>query len=254
MSRAEAFPIYFPGDARCVFGTDEATRRIARIAGWEKGSRVLDLVCGNGASTIFLAKEIGCQVVAADVDEKRLDGVRERVRAAGVHDRVEIRKVDLAQLSFPEEAFDGILVQGRVLFPFEEGARMLRRFLAPSGRLVLTYPVKVGRFGPKAPIEAWEARLGESLLLPRELLQVLEGNGYEPQSVETASDAELDETYRAAEGELKRSSGGGDAAQPFRDELELHKSQGGKASVSFALAIGRRKEPGERPPTSRDRG
>ncbi len=117
----------------------------------------------------------------------------------------------------------------------------LRRHLAPSGRLALTYPVRVGRFSAKASLDHWEARLGEPLKLPRELLAALELEGFEPESVETASDAELADLFRALEPQL-------DGPSPAREELELHQAAGGKPGTSFALAIVRRKEAGEKPP------
>jgi hypothetical protein len=43
-------------------------------------------------------------------------------------------------------------------------------------------------------------------------------------------------------------------AEVIRQEISVHREQNGKAGVSYAFLIGRRKEPGEKPPASRDRG
>jgi hypothetical protein len=103
-------------------------------------------------------------------------------------------------------------------------------------------------------VEFWEARLGESLLLPRELLQALEKSGFEPEGVETLSDAELVEHYRLLEARLAGVPPADSQARMLREEIELFRSQAGKASVTYAMVMGRRKEPGEKPPASRDRG
>src|SRR5580698_3585230 len=55
-----------------VYGT--STRRLLREAGLGKGSRVLDLACGIGAVSCWLAGEAGAtgQVVAGDVNPDQL--------------------------------------------------------------------------------------------------------------------------------------------------------------------------------------
>jgi SAM-dependent methyltransferase len=236
MSPAGPFPLYYPGDARRAFGSDEATRRFARVAQLEPGSRVLVLGCGPNTAAVLLARDMGCSVVAADTEDANLTGVR----------------VDLDRLSFPENEFDGVLVQGRVYFPLEASLKSLRRFLAPQGRLGLTYPAKVGRFTAKSALEFWEKRLGAPLLLPRELLLALEAAGYEPESSETLTDMELDHLYREVEQRLGSASA--EQAEAMRQEISLHREQNGKAGVSYAFIVGRRREPGEKPPASRDRG
>jgi len=252
MSVAGPFPLYYPGDARRAFGSDEATRRFARIAQLEPGSRVLVLGCGPNTAALLLARDMGCSVVAADTEDANLTGVRERVRALGLGDRVETRRVDLDRLSFPESEYDAVLVQGRVYFPLEASLKSLRRFLAPQGRIGMTYPARVGRFTAKAVLEFWEKRLGAPPVLPREMLLSLQASGYEPESAETMTDLELDNLYRDVEKHLAAAPA--EQAEVMRQEIALHREQNGKAGVSYAFLVGRRREAGEKPPTSRDRG
>lgn len=252
MSPAGPFPLYFPGDARRAFGSDEATRRFARVAQLEPGSRVLVLGCGPSGTPVLLARDLGCSVVAADTEDALLAPVRERVRALGLGDRVEVRRVELERLGFPEEEFDAILIQGRVFYSLPTALSTLRRLLAKRGRLGMTFPARVGRYTAKSALEFWEKRIGTQPLLPRELLLQMEAYGYEPESVETLTDLELDNLYRDVESRLEAAPAA-DAAQ-LRQEIAVHREQNGKAGVSYAFIIGRRKEPGEKPPASRDRG
>jgi SAM-dependent methyltransferase len=202
---------------------------------------------------VVLARDCGCGVIAVDQDEKALELVKERVRANSLADRVQIRTLDPKKLSFPDSEFEGIVADGRLPFNLEGAAKKLRRFIAPKGRLCLTYPVKVGRQPNRAMIEFWEKKLGEPLHLPREALQIVEAAGYEPQTVETLPDAELDEFYRSVEGQLGAVSSPGQASQ-LQQEIALHRAQSGRSTVTFALLIARRKEPGEKPPPSRSDG
>ena len=43
-------------------------------------------------------------------------------------------------------------------------------------------------------------------------------------------------------------------AELLSEEVNIHRSQGTKATVTLGLVFGRRKEPGEKPPLSRDTG
>jgi cyclopropane fatty-acyl-phospholipid synthase-like methyltransferase len=252
MSPAEPFPLYFPGDARRPFGTEAATRRFARVAQLEEGGRVLELGCGPmGQGGVVLAQEFGCSVVLADSDELVLGQLRERVNALALHGRVEVRRVDLARPAFREGEFDAILCQGRVLMALPDALSVLRPLLAHQGRLGLTYPVRVGRVTPRAVLEFWERRLGDPLMLPRELLHSLSQSGFEPEAVESLQDAELDGLYRELEPHLLQVPAA--LAIWLREEMALHR-ESGKATASYAFAIGRRREPGEKPPAARNRG
>lgn len=252
MSPAEPFPLYFPGDARRPFHSEAATRRFARVAQLEEGGRVLELGCGaQGLAGGVLAEEFGCSVVCADWDEGVLAAVRDRVHASGLEGRVEVRHVDLSRPAFREGEFDAILCQGRVLMPLAQLLGGLRPLLGHHGRLGFTWPVRVGRVAPRAVLEFWEHRLGAPLGLPRELLQTLSLAGFEPESIESLQDAELDALYKDLEPHLARVPA--EATRWLLEEMALHR-ESGKASASYAFAVGRRKELGEKPPASRDRG
>ena len=252
MSPAEPFPLYFPGDARRPFSSEVATRRFAKVAQLEEGGRVLELGCGpSGPASVVLAQEFGCSVVAADADETLLIHMRDRVRSLGLDGRVDVRRVDLRKPAFREGEFDAILCQGRMFMALPDALGTLRPLLAHKGRLGFTYPVRVGRVTPRAVLEFWERRLGAPLLLPRELLQHLALAGFEPESVESLQDAELDALYRDLEPHLAKAPS--EQSVWLREEMALHR-ENGKATSSYAFAVGRRREPGEKPPAARDRG
>lgn len=254
MSQAGPFPLYFPADARRAFGSDEATRRFARVAQLEPGTRVLVLGCGPINSPMLLARDLGCSVVAADTEDALLAHVRERVRALGLGDRVETRRVDLDRPGFPDGEFDAILIQGRVFYPLGTALAGLRRMLAKRGRLGMTFPARVGRYTTKSALDFWENRIAMDLLLPRELLLEMEAHGYEPESVETLTELELDALYRDVEPRLQAAPAQAQEVEAAREEIAVHREHNGKPGVSYAFMIGRRKEPGEKPPASRDRG
>jgi SAM-dependent methyltransferase len=253
MAHAEAFPAFYPLEARRPFGHDEAVRRMAKVARFSAGCRLLHLGCGTGGTTVMLAHETGATVFASDSDAAAMDKLQERVRTSNLAERVHARVVDYKKLPFPDAEFEGIVLDGRLPMRLSAAVTQLRKLLAPKGRLCIVYPVKVGREYAPTVVQFWERRLGEALQMPREALQLMESGGYEPHSVETLPDVELAEFYRSVEAHAS-SMPDGNLAKDLREELALHGAQSGSASVTFAQLIARRKEPGEKPPPSRSEG
>ena len=247
---AEAFPFYLPAEARRLYTSDGVARRIALTAHWTNTARVLELF--GSTAGIALAKELGCDVTLADSDDAVLKALESRVASAGVSDRVKVAKASMTAPSFPDGSHDGVLVLGRLLMPLDEAATKLRKILALRGRLVLTWPVRVGLRPNKAALEFWEKRVGQPLKTPRECLIQIEKHGYEPETIETPSEADLDEYYKSIDAVLGKAPP--EAAKGLQQEVELHRDTGGKSGVTLALMVVRRKEPGERPPPARMAG
>jgi SAM-dependent methyltransferase len=248
---ADAFPLWYPSDARRLFTADGLLRRIARTAHWGNTSKVLEL-CGSQAS-LTLARTEGCAVTVADEDQKSLDALNQRIASHSLGNLVTLKQVKFAALPFADAEFDGVVTLGRVLMPLSIAVQALRKLLAPKGRLVLTYPVKVGRYPTEAALKFWESRLGEPLGLPRETLLKVEKAGFEPETIETVGESELDDYYRELEKSLGNPADAAGAAR-LTEEIGVHRASGGKTGVSYAVIVARRKEPGEKPPASRDGG
>jgi cyclopropane-fatty-acyl-phospholipid synthase len=102
------------------------------------GDRVLDVGCGWGSFAIHAATRHGATVLGITLAERQAELARERVRAAGVADRVEIRVADYREL--PDEPFAAITSIGMVEHVGEERideyAAKLAGLLGPGGRLL----------------------------------------------------------------------------------------------------------------------
>ncbi|KAF4406852.1 MULTISPECIES: cyclopropane-fatty-acyl-phospholipid synthase family protein [Streptomyces] len=99
---------------------------------------VLDLGCGDGGDTLWLARR-GWRVTAVDISAVAVARVAERAGSLGLGDRVTAERHDLRE-SFPEGRFD--LVTAHYLHtPFDlDRAAVLRtaaRALLPGGRLLV---------------------------------------------------------------------------------------------------------------------
>lgn len=105
------------------------------------GMRVLDLGSGKGATSVFLAREFGVQVVAADLwvapDEAAV--VFEK---AGVADRVQAVKAEAHALPFAAASFDAIIsIDAFEYFGTADSyLPYLVRFLRPGGQVGMATP------------------------------------------------------------------------------------------------------------------
>lgn len=106
-----------------------------------EGARVLELGCGTGSLAVRMALG-GARVLAVDASEAMLTAARERVGAAGVSDRVELRRMSVMEIdALPERSFDSVvstLVLSELSDPeveFVLGATS--RLLAPGGKLLI---------------------------------------------------------------------------------------------------------------------
>lgn len=74
----------------------------------EKGMKVLDLGCGMGLSSLFLAKEYGVTVFAADLWIEAADNLK-RIRRMGLEDKIIPIHADANNLPFADGYFDALV-------------------------------------------------------------------------------------------------------------------------------------------------
>src|SRR5688500_5333231 len=78
--------------------------RLAALAPGLPIGRALDLGCGEGADSVWLA-ESGWDVVAVDISDTALRRARAAAAAHGVLDRIDFQQHDLSE-TFPDGKFD----------------------------------------------------------------------------------------------------------------------------------------------------
>ncbi|MEM1053725.1 MAG: cyclopropane-fatty-acyl-phospholipid synthase family protein [Pseudomonadota bacterium] len=69
-------------------------RALAEAVGIKKGDHVLEIGCGWGGFAEFAASEIGCKVTGLTISKEQLEFARERVKIAGLEDKVELKFQD----------------------------------------------------------------------------------------------------------------------------------------------------------------
>src|SRR5262245_40322104 len=117
------------------------TEALTEVLPLEPGTRVLDLGCGRAMSSIFLAREFGVQVWAADLWIKPWDNWK-RIVEAGVGDSVFPIQAEAHQLPFATGFFDviGSLDAYHYFGTDDCYIGYITRFLKPRGRLGIVVP------------------------------------------------------------------------------------------------------------------
>ncbi len=106
------------------------------------GMRVLDLGCGKAAGSIFLAKEFGVQVWAADLWISPTENWQ-RVCQAGLQEQVFPLRAEAHELPFADEFFDAVIAVNSLFFFATENLylrRYLVRLVKPGGQFGVVVP------------------------------------------------------------------------------------------------------------------
>jgi SAM-dependent methyltransferase len=245
---SELFPLYLPPDARRLFQTESLLRRFAQQSYWNKGASLLEFHASLGG--LAIARGLSGKLTVLDPDNRNSDMIKERAKAA------QISGITFQDgNTIPVGPFDGVFCFSRVLGTPLGLAKQWRDLLKPSGRAGFACIVKVGRNIDANALAFWESRLQEKLLLPKEALMAIESLGYEPELIDSLSPGELDEHYKDVELNLKKVVPSGEPSfVALKEELGIHQATKGHSGVTYAFVVARRKEPGEKPPASRDNG
>ena len=110
------------------------TEWLAATMDLRPGMRVLDLGCGRAASSIFLHREFGVQVWAADLWFSASENIQ-RIRDAGIENGVFPIHADARSLPFAVEFFDAIVCIDSFIYYGTDDLYLnyLARFVKPGG-------------------------------------------------------------------------------------------------------------------------
>ena len=118
-----------------------------------RGARVLDIGCGLGAIDVLLVATHGAgHVVGIDLEPDLVAKARQRVAAAGLEGRIELRTVEVGPLGFADASFDVVFSKDSLVQIPDKSAIFaeIRRVLKPGGRFIVSDWLRGGS-GPYSP-------------------------------------------------------------------------------------------------------
>jgi len=87
-------------------GGFEATHKLLESSHMDQGSKVLDIGCGKGTTSVLLAQKYGCNVVGLDQSEDLLHQATALAKRKGLENKVSFRVGDALNLPFADGEFD----------------------------------------------------------------------------------------------------------------------------------------------------
>jgi ubiquinone/menaquinone biosynthesis C-methylase UbiE len=153
-------------------GGIEATDELLSLCHITDAHEVLNVGCGIGVGSAYIANKCHCRVVGVDISEQMIAWSRRRAREERVEDRVDFRTADVLDLPFAVDQFDVVFAESVLVF-VEDKARAIQecvRVTRPGGYVGLNEglwikqppPELVARvkdaIGPFVPTsETWQA-------------------------------------------------------------------------------------------------
>ncbi len=121
-------------------GGEELTRELAARAGLKPGSRVLDVGCGRGSTSILLAESFGCHVTGVDADATNVSLATQRAEAAGLTESLRFLALPGDRLAQLDGTYDAVVSECTLCLMGERAVmlELLRDRLRPGGHLLLS--------------------------------------------------------------------------------------------------------------------
>ncbi len=148
-------------------GQRNATVRLAQLARVSGAEDVLDVGCGIGGPSRFLAKEFGCRVAGLDLTAEFIEVANMLARRTGLADKVAYRQGDALDLPFADASFDLVWSQNAAMNIADRDRLYaeMRRVLKPTGRLAIQ-DVAAGPGGEPYYPTPWAKDKSISFLFP----------------------------------------------------------------------------------------
>ncbi len=112
---------------------------LAEMAGITFNDYVLDVGCGYGTTAIWLAKNIGCNVVGITISQKQVDEANKMARKYKVDHLTDFKVMDFHKIDLPEGSFDVVIAIESICHSSEQPKVLgeIYRMLKPNGRLAI---------------------------------------------------------------------------------------------------------------------
>ncbi|MEX2411610.1 MAG: class I SAM-dependent methyltransferase, partial [Candidatus Paceibacterota bacterium] len=106
--------LFLKGNEEYLKATDNLTKFMAEKAVINSNSKVLDIGCGNGESSIQLADKFKCEVVGVDISGVRIKNAKEKLQNSKLSSLVKFLKGTVTNLPFKNNEFTHVWSQSTI--------------------------------------------------------------------------------------------------------------------------------------------
>ncbi len=172
---------YFSNVERQGPGSPEITiKALGFIEGLTAKSKVADIGCGTGGSTIILAQNIPCKVTGIELWPDYIMQFKQNAQNKNLQHKMTGKVGNMKNLPFREEELDLIWSEGAIYnIGFKRGLKEWRKFLKQDGYLAVTENTWFTDERPSEISEFWQKAYPEIDTIPNKLAQMQEA-GYLP--------------------------------------------------------------------------
>ena len=170
-------------------GGRAATDRLVELCGITSSTRVLEVGCGVGVTSNYLAAEVGCALTSVDLSEKMVGWAAQRAARRGVADRISFLVADAQALPFADGSFDAVISESVTAFAPDQHRAVgeYRRVLAPGGTVGLAEASWIRTPAPAGLVNFLSRAMeGARFHDPEGWTALLEGGGFVGLTRETA--------------------------------------------------------------------
>ncbi|PIN69582.1 hypothetical protein COV93_04875 [Candidatus Woesearchaeota archaeon CG11_big_fil_rev_8_21_14_0_20_43_8] len=93
-----------------------ATDRLMELCDIGPDSYILEVGCGAGLATTYIAKRYGCRIMAIDIRKEMVEQAKATAKRRGVEDRIEFRVANAEHLPFKDNTFDAVITESVTAF------------------------------------------------------------------------------------------------------------------------------------------
>jgi ubiquinone/menaquinone biosynthesis C-methylase UbiE len=128
-----------------------ATNELLGLCHIQDAQQLLNVGCGIGIGSTYIARKYGCHIVGVDISEKMIGWSRLRAREERVEDMVEFRVADVLELPFESDRFDIVFCESVLAF-VEDKLRAIQecvRVTRPGGYVGLNETFWIAEASPE---------------------------------------------------------------------------------------------------------
>jgi arsenite methyltransferase len=95
----------------------KATAKLADLCHVNQDTRLLEVGCGVGLTSCYLAVRYGCRIVGVDLSDRMVEWASRRAQRKGLQGRAEYFTADAQDLPFDDGSFDVVICESVTAFP-----------------------------------------------------------------------------------------------------------------------------------------
>ncbi len=174
-----------PVDEFHIGGRAATIHAVAKM-GLTADDHVLDVGCGIGGATRYLAGAVGCRVTGIDLTPAYIAAAEDLARRTGLNGRVAYRVASALAMPFEDAAFDAAITQ-HVAMNIRDRPGLYRevaRVLKPRAIFCIYDVMKGVSEGLKFPVPWAETPATSHLTTPREMQGLLDDSGFIVEEIE----------------------------------------------------------------------